>query len=249
MRWLVPILVGLLVLLPASVGAQDPDYADITVTAQGVAVMPPQGFTVYYVSDYEIYIEWSVPASANNTLVRAAYGRPVEDRDDGFELYYGTGDNVTHWVSNIGTVGPIYYAAWSETAGTWDEIGAVEEANFMSVSFLFAILVILGLVLFIAAFRWKDMLLSYAAALTWMAIGFWWIIDDITNFGLSDPWVQILVLIPFILAFTVLLRLMNTEIVNESKGQRWTDWGAKPTVDKPDRRTEYRRTLKERMNR
>ena len=117
----------------------------------------------------------------------------------------------------------------------------------MSVSFLFAILVILGLVLFIAAFRWKDMLLSYAAALTWMAIGFWWIIGDITNFGLGDPWVQILVFIPFVLAFTVLLRLMNTEIVNESKGRRWTEFGATPKDDKPDRRTEYRDLLRARI--
>ena len=114
-------------------------------------------------------------------------------------------------------------------------------------SFLFTIIVVLGLVLFIAAFRWKDMLLSYSAALTWMAIGFWWIIGDITNFGLTDPWVQILVFIPFILAFTVLFRLMNTEIKMESQGKSWTEMGAPPKEQTADRRLEYRKKLRKRL--
>ena len=241
------LLIGLCLLLsPQGVGADT--TADIVITAQGYVGEAPGGLTITYVSDYELGVNWTKAAGTNYTMVRVAYGRPVSDRTDGFELYYGQGTNTTFWTSNVGIVGPVYIKAWSQNIwGIWEEIGATAEGNFMSMSFLFGILVILGLVLFIAAFRWKDMLLSYAAALTWMAIGFWWIIGDISNFGLSDPWVQILVFIPFILAFTVLLRLMNTEIVSESQGQKWTEWGATPKEEAPSRRDSYRKALRSRI--
>lgn len=239
-------LVALLLILVSGL-VVDATTANITVTAQGYIGEAPGGLTVTYISDYELGVSWTKGADADNTMVRVAYGRAVGGRTDGFQVYYGTGSSTTLWISNIGTVGPVYLKAWSQSAGgVWEEIGTAAEADFMSMSFLFAILIVLGLVLFIAAFRWKDMLLSYSAALTWMAIGFWWLIGDIANFGLEDPWVQILVFIPFILAFTVLLRLMNTEIVNESKGRRWTEWGATPKEDVPSRRDSYRKVLRER---
>lgn len=242
------ILVIFLACIPGEAGAST--TAEITVTAQGYVGEAPGGLTLTYISDYEVGVNWTKGVDANYTLIRGAYGRPVSGRTDGFEVYYGQGTNSTFWTSNVGIVGPIYLKAWSQNVwGAWEEIGATAEGNFMSMSFLFGILVILGLVLFIAAFRWKDMLLSYAAALTWMAIGFWWIIGDISNFGLSDPWVQILVFIPFILAFTVLLRLMNTEIVSESKGKRWSEWGATPKEETPNMRDHYKKILRGRIQR
>jgi hypothetical protein len=223
---------------------------DIVITAQGFIGEAPSGLTITYISDYELGISWIKGTNTTNTTVRAAYGRPVGDRIDGFEIYYGTGNSTIMWVPNIGTIGPIYLKAWGQRAdGIWEEIGTTAEANFMSMSFLFITIIILGLTLFIVAFRWKDILLSYSAALTWMAIGFWWILGDITNFGLSEPWVKILVFIPFILSFTVLFRLWNTEITMESKGRKWTEWGATPKEEGPNRREEYRKLLRERRRR
>lgn len=242
---LVALVALLLGLIPGVVSATT---ANITVTARGYIGEAPGGLTVTYISDYELGVSWTKGVDANNTMVRVAYGRPVGGRTDGFQAYYGTGSSTTLWISNIGTVGPVYLKAWSQSAGgLWEEIGTAVEADFMSMSFLFAILVVLGLVLFIAAFRWKDMLLSYSAALTWMAIGFWWLIGDITNFGLEDPWVRILVFIPFILAFTVLLRLMNTEILMESKGRKWTEYGATPKEESLNSRELYRKGLRRRI--
>jgi len=243
------LLLFLLVLAPQGVvfAGNLTDYADITVTAAGYVGTAPSNLTVTYISDYEVGLEW-IPGTYNTTMVRVAYGRPVEDTDDGVEVYVGNATSTSFWTSNVGVVGPLYFRAFSQDKfGNWEPFGTTAEGDFMSMSFLFTILVVLGLVLFIAAFRWKDMLLSYAAALTWMAIGFWWIIGDISNFGLEDPWVQILVFIPFILSFTVLFRLMNTEIRHEAQGKSWTEMGAAPRESNPNRRLEYRDMLRKRI--
>jgi len=241
-------LLAVLLIFLIPTGIEASTTADVVVTAQGYIGEAPGGLTITYISDYELGVSWTKAPDANSTMVRACYGRPVGDRTDGFEIYYGTGNTTAFWTSNVGVVGPIHLRAWSQRDdGMWEEIGTTAEGNFMSMSFLFLTLIVLGLVLFIAAFRWKDMLLSYSAALTWMAIGFWWILGDITNFGLSDPWVRILVFIPFILAFTVLLRLMNTEIIQESQGQKWTEWGSTPQRETPSRRESYRKALRKRI--
>jgi hypothetical protein len=240
------ILIILLTFIPSITEAST--TADVVVTAQGFVGEAPGGLIITYVSDYKVDLSWTKGTNSTNTMIRVKYGDYPEDRNDGYLVYLGTDSNCTD--PNVILASPEipYYRAWSQSSeGAWEEVGTTAEANFMSMSFLFGILVILGLVLFIAAFRWKDMLLSYSAALTWMAIGFWWILGDITNFGLSDPWVKILVFIPFILAFTVLLRLMNTEIVSESKGRRWSEWGATPREEVPSRRDSYRKTLRERI--
>jgi len=244
-KWFLIILWIGLVFLPTTVGAAT--TANVTVTAMGYIGEAPGDFVITYVNDRAVLLEWTKGAGASQTMVRMEYGEYPGDRDDGYLVYLGEGTNCTDSNVLLATYEVPYYRAWSQINGTWEEIGTTAEANFMSMSFLFTIIVVLGLVLFVAAFRWKDLLLSYSAALTWMAIGFWWIIGDITNFGLEEPWVRILVFIPFILAFTVLLRLMNTEIQMESKGRRWTEWGAPPKEEGPDRRLEYRDSLRKRI--
>ena len=119
----------------------------------------------------------------------------------------------------------------------------------MSISFLFLTLVGLGLVLFLAAFRWKDLLLSWTAGLTWLAIGFWWALGDIENFGLTENWQTILVFIPFLLFFVVMLRLMNTEIVQEADGKRWSTYGQAPKGKAASNYEEYKAELRRRLGR
>ena len=246
-RWLIIITLLLVSLVPIGQVLAD-TTADVTITASGYIVGVPGGLTLTYVSDYEIGISWEKGSNAENTMVRAAYDRAVEDRNDGFLVYNGTAIGTTLWTSNVGFLGSIHLRAWSQRAdGMWEDIGTTAEESFMSISFLFVILIILGLSLFIAAFRWKDILLSYAAALTWMAIGFWWVVGDITNFGLSESWSRILVFVPFILSFTVLLRLMNTEIRHEASGRSWTESGPTPREETVSRRELYKKELRRRL--
>lgn len=237
----------LLALVPTVVSADT--TADITITAYGyVGVGAPSNLVLTYISDYEIGITWTKGPDAINTMIRVEWGSTPEDRNDGYLVYYGNATSTIHWTSVATALDITHYRAWSQSVnGTWEEIGISTEASFMSLTILFIAVLILGIALFIAAFRWKDMLLSYAAALTWMAIGFWWIIGDLTNFGLSQSWSQILVFVPFILAFSVLLRLMNTEITSEAKGRKWTEWGPAPREEVSNRRVEYRDMLRKRL--
>jgi len=249
-RWIAILLVIGLLLLPVVMEAANPV---VTVTVQAWVVAAPSGFTLTYISDTEIQIDWVNSPAANATMIRAAYGHPPEDRTDGYEVYYGTNTTYTDDAIDLATPSIVHYRAWAENAGgDWTILySSADTGGIMSQSFLFIGLLILGLVLFVAAFRWKDLLLSYSAALTWMAIGFWWILGDITNFDLEDPWSQILVFIPFILAFTVLLRLMNTEIRHEASGREgstsWTTSGGTPAGRTTTPAQEYRKRLRKRL--
>jgi len=98
---------------------------DVTITARGFVIGAPAGFTVYYISDYEVGLSWTKPEGADNTMVRAAYGRTPESRTDGYLVYYGGAENASDTAVSLDeTAAVIYYKAWSQTAGgIWEEEG------------------------------------------------------------------------------------------------------------------------------
>ena len=252
-KWLWAILV-LAILLPL-VGPVIPVHAassvNITIYASGYIAGAPGNFTISYVSDYELGISWTLPAGTNNTMVRAAFGHVPEDRDDGYEVYYGPANNCTDDSVSLAAPDVVYYRAWSQRDdGVWSNLfssGSTE--GFMSLSFLFIGLLAMSLTLTLACFRWKDILLSYAAGLTWLAIGFWWILGDITNLGLDDPWTKILVFIPFIMFFVIMIKLMGTEIEMEGEGMKWKEYGRKPQREKLSKYEAYKKELHKRTRR
>lgn len=193
-----------------------------------VKALPSSNLTISYVSDYEVYLNWTKGSGVVNTMVRGAYGRSPTDRNDGFQIYYGAATNCTNWVSNIGTLGVIYYRLWTEDAlGNWSDYDS-GEGSFMSISFLFISLLILALTLTLASFRWKDLLLSWSAFLVWLAMGFWWILGGLDNFSIEDSWIRILIFVPFLMAFVVMLQLMNFEKKVEEGSTSWTEYGERP---------------------
>ena len=159
-----------LLLIPLKIGA-DVTSQDVTVTAVGYICEAPGGLTVTYISDYEIGISWEAGSGAENTMVRGAYGRPVEGRDDGFAVYYGNSTNTTLWTPNVGIVSPIYLRAWSESGGIWEETGATAEGDFMSKAILFIVVAVLALGMTLG-FVWKrNGFFSYGAAGAWLLMG------------------------------------------------------------------------------
>lgn len=249
-RWVV-LLALILPMVPTPVYAAVSWNITVFATPFGNwTVGSPAGLTVTYISDYELGLSWTNAPASISTMVRGAYGRPLADRNDGFEVYNGTGNQTTHWVSQVGTLGILYYGAWSQAGdGSWNTVGDTEEGNFMSQSFLFIGLLLLALVLTIVAFRWKDILLSYAAALVWLAQGFWWLLGGINNFGIGTSWVNILIWVPFIMFLVVLLRLMNTEISMEEKGVKWMEMGGRPKKKAPTNYESYAHELRRRTRR
>ena len=203
-------------------------------------------------------INWTkaVDTNADTTLVRGFSGGYPEDKEAGWLVYNSTGTYTTDSHGLSFDLENPYYRLWSYN-GTAGFSTDYTEGSIGGESMFFMGILALGLVLFLASFKWRDILLSYSAALTWMAIGFWWILGGLANFNLDDLWVKILIFIPFILAFTVLLRLMNTEIRHEASGgaggsrttQSWTTRGATPKTRQVNRTVEYRKMLRKRLRR
>ena len=74
-KWLLIIVVLCLALMPATALAANPT---VTITVSKWVVGLPTGFTLTYISEYEVQIDWVKGVGAENTMIRAAIGRPPD---------------------------------------------------------------------------------------------------------------------------------------------------------------------------
>lgn len=225
--------------------------ADVTITASGYVCEAPGGFTITYVNDYEVQLDWNVGTDAVNTMVRAAYGRFPTDITDGYQVYYGNGTTCTDDATSLASPDIVYYRAWSQNAaGLWNEITYAEDdtGDIMSVSFLFVGWISLAIFLTWFSSRRPEILVRLVSGLTWMALGFWTLLGGITNIDMINSWNQILVWVFFIMAIVPFLFQMNTEITKEKKGLSYTTWGEPPNEEETSYQ-KYSRELRSRMYR
>lgn len=163
MRWLLAVILGLSLVLLVSPPASADSSDNITVTATGWVCEAPGGFTVTYISDYEVGLSWTNGLGAENTMVRAAYGRTPESREDGYLVYYGDEEYCSDTAVNLDeTMSLVYYRAWHQNAnGAWEEgetTGFVEGIGVTTIAF---IVLAMGLS---AIAVWKRRLFLYMAA-------------------------------------------------------------------------------------
>lgn len=149
-----------ILLIPTSVLADT--SADITVTAAGWVCGAPGGFTITYISDYEVGLSWAKGIEAEKTMIRAAYGRTPENRTDGYLVYYGDGVYCSDTAVSLDeTATPIYYRAWSQNAnGVWEDEGVwgfIEGIGVTMIAFIVLALGIAGIAM------WRKHILLYAA--------------------------------------------------------------------------------------
>jgi len=171
-RWaILALVVGLLLVPVIPVYATNPV---VTITVQAWVVTAPSGFTLTYISDTAIQIDWIKGVAAENTMIRAAYGHAPEDRTDGYLVYYGDGTTYIDDAVDLATPSIIYYRAWSEDAGGgWSVLFTTgDTGGMMSLSFFFIGLLILALTLTALFFFLKHGILGYGAAGGWALLGF-----------------------------------------------------------------------------
>ena len=218
--------------------------ADVTITASGYICGAPGGFTITYVNDCEVQLDWSVGDNAVNTMVRAAYGRFPEDITDGYQVYYGNGITCTDDATSLAAPDIVYYRAWSQNAnGLWNEItyGEDDTGDIMSVSFLFVGWIVLAIFFTWFSSRRPEILIRLVSSLIWMGLGFWTLTGGIDNIDMINSWNQMLVWVFFLMAVVPWLLQMNTEITKEKKGLSYKVWGTPPGEEE----TEYQRYSKE----
>lgn len=167
-RLILGVVLGLLLLVPSTGVLADAPEVDITVSAWVIGI--PGGFIVIYVNDQQVDIEWTTSPGALNTMVRAAIGRPPEDRTSGYLVYYGTDESCSDTgVSLDETAAPVYYRAWSETAeGAWSPLYAEGEMEGVGMVLIALIILALGFTAFCYIFRKGAM--AFAAAGGWMVM-------------------------------------------------------------------------------
>lgn len=263
MRWLgIGLLVVLLLLTPSSVLADSSE--DVTVTATGYICEAPGGFTLTYVTDYEVGISWTKGADAVNTMVRVKYGEYPQTRADGYLVYYGEDTNFSDSSVVLAGAEIPYYRAWGQNAGgVWEESGTTEGGFFMSASFLFIGLILIAGLLTFFALRVGMLLWRLAAAMAWLGLGIWLLLSDSTNLQMSDTWTQVIGTVFILMTIAVLTLQIRTDIRHErsvrgkqgypgAETESYTTWGPTKRSKKPtavERQANYKETLREKLGR
>ena len=170
-RWLIVLGLLALWLMFASPVLADTS-AEVTVTATGYVVGAPGGFTLTYISDYEVGISWTKGEGAENTMVRAAVGRLPESRTDGYLVYYGDGTSTSDFSNNLDVLdAPVYYRAWSQnTDSLWEEVGSSDFVAGVGVTVLAISIIVLGLT--IAGVIFKSAALYLLSTMGWVIFAF-----------------------------------------------------------------------------
>lgn len=230
--WLILLVIGLW-LMP--IGALADSSQDVTVTAVGWICEAPGGFTITYVSDFEVGLSWVKPEDVDNTMIRVRFGDFPVDREDGYLVYYGDGESCSDANIDLTMAQVPSYRAWSQRDdGVWEAVGVTEEAGFMSASFLFIGLIAIAGLLTIMQFRWHFLPLAMAAAMGWLATGLWLLLGDVTNLGLETAWAQVLALLFILMVFVPLLwfimRMGKREMTVTGPQGTYKTWG-KPDKD------------------
>ena len=215
--WLVAVI-PVSITMPVIVEADN--SAEITVTAVGYVCAAPGGFTLTYITDYEVGISWIKGAGADNTIIRAAIGRIPENREDGWLVYYGDGTNTTSWTNMETLSDPVYYRAWSQNAGgIWEEVGASDYVEGISMQLLAFLIAAIGLT--IGGYWLKNIPLVYGAGGVWAVLAGYSYQKAVTvDFGTWDTfgmlfWIAIAMIIVCMVEPMILRRSRATGLAEE----------------------------------
>lgn len=224
MKHLVALLlcvVGLLVPVPVSAW-ETTGSANITITVVGWIADTPGLFTVTYISDTELELSWIKGYGADNTMIRAAYGRMPTDRDDGYLVYYGDGTTVSDTAIDLDEMAlPVYYRAWSQSVGgAWEEVGASSFMEGPGMKLVALVILCLGMLAF--AWHMRKVSLLFVSLMCWLGFTAY-------AFGLSDgtmDFYRILAWIGIAMAFLSVYQVVNMLIRNRPEPEPDVD----PTV-------------------
>ena len=226
----------------------------VGVTAQGSDIGalpgPPTDFVATLVTNYRVDLTWTIGVNATKTIIIAKYGSPADNITDGYEVYNGTGDNVTDWIPNIEFESQIlYYRAWSWNVNGYSAGYADASVQGGTGMLIFGFICLCGLLTGLSG--WKRFLpLAMAASIAWLAFGIL-LLTSPSTIGLgsiSTTWVQALGFALVLMIFVpILLYIKPTTTFHKTKdGVSWTEQGWAPK-DKTSRREQAQQDYKQQL--
>jgi len=229
-----------LALLQGVVYAETDD--GVVVTARAGAVMAPFDFTATYVSETEVSLEWELPPQADKIMVRAKYGSPPTNINDGYLVYYGGGDSYTD--DNVffdEYLGTLYYSAYAEDSDVgWSPTPEADEVEGLGMLLFGLIAIAFGITFF--AFKTAAVLFRISAATAWLTILLYILSEDKT-LVITNPWVVSLFMALFCMVMAILLLYMGKTIDNAWLKDRTVDPRSREVQVKEDHRDMLRKRL------
>jgi hypothetical protein len=151
--------------------------ADVNVNATPIFTAGILSFTITYVTDTQIDLEWTVDPTVDKVMVRAKYGEYPHDipnehiaPSDGYLVYYGfefsTVDTSMNFDENVGI---LYYKAWAQKPdGHWytaTKTGQEESKQMI----LWAVIGVAGILTF-AAIISKNIVMAIVGGGSWWGV-------------------------------------------------------------------------------
>lgn len=218
------LLIVLLNLLPITVLAGS--SVNVTITATPIFSAGITSFTVTYINDTQMDLDWTVDATVDLVMIRSSYvdypaNIPDEDTapTDGNLVYYGDllhfSDTSMNFDENLGT---IYYRAWAQKAdGHWyvNTYSGLKESEVVTLILLFG----LGLVISGYAIAKKQTVIAIIASAIWLACIYYTRahpIGEMTTGDTSDTAILLALVALMILVPIISFRLNRKEERRES---------------------------------
>lgn len=198
-RKVVAVIISLFLALSPMIALAD---TTAVVTVYGVPSFSGgiNGFTITYVSDTRLDLNWGLGVDAAHIMIRAKYGSypadiPNENTtpSDGYLVYYGSGTSVSDTSMNFDeNAGLLYYKAWAQKPdGTWyvNTSTGKKESETMALIALLA----LGLGVSWFAIAKREIVIGLIASVIWLAVLIYTRSNPIGNSVTGDSFDNIIV--------------------------------------------------------
>lgn len=255
MKWLLRISILALLVTIVSTEIVKADEL-VIVSARGVLVSAPGGFTIVYVDDLHVMGYWTIPPTADIVELRYRFEDYPRDINDGTLVY--SGNNTSALIDlDLTIAGVPYFRIWSRraTTGQWEVTGNKAKGDFMTQSWTWMILLMFALattiVPFIARILWTSIPNKVLSGLT-MAAAWFAFIDFVLEaengfvFDINRNWAKLISIAVIALIFNIILAAMGSTIDKSgSIVAKQRDDRSRSTRAQED----YTRTLRDRLRR
>ncbi len=190
--WVLLLLVAGVGLVPAVANADV--TANITLFATPLFGEGINSFTITYVTDTSLKLDWVYGTNVTGAMIRAKYGTypadivaESETPSDGYLVYQGTGTTINDTSMDFdANPGPLYYRIWAYRAdGSWIITPGQGWKESMIMTLL-GFLAFAGIVSYFGA-RSSYWILQFLAGTVWWAVGMYWINNRPSTITQGDP--------------------------------------------------------------